>query len=460
MNRTVRLLRNGLGLLLLLALAAGAAWLIAQSRPRPPQAAGSPLPTPTAVRSPAPSRSPSPTARQPGPPASPTPAATRVGQRVPFCTFPGGEPPDKGGPGLDQYQFSEPQVVLTTTTTCIAIADWLPDNNRLLLMRGSLTSNIERIETFDIRTGEVQLYAERNGHNGKAVWLPAVQGVAYSHGLPNTLELRISRGQPPETITIVESAGNNANLGMSLAVEPGGRRLTYLVDRAIGRLQSWDSVARTNHATAFDVSEWLPPLDLSQPNAQYFVTPLWSPNGTRLAIFAGQSLFLVEPGANRVCEVNRGRWLFIMPTASRWSPNGRYLAVIASTERPDPLVRSTDLVVLDVLTGELSNLTLPIKHGPVTSVSWGVNSRHLAVLVQAIPQQQRVNYLLFLLDAVAGDVRQILPASSVGVTAQWGEQIAWSRNGRFLALECPVSIGVKGGLQQDGLCLFTIDTHQ
>ena len=286
MNRTVRLLRNGLGLLLLLALAAGAAWLIAQSRPRPPQAAGSPLPTPTAVRSPAPSRSPSPTARQPGPPASPTPAATRVGQRVPFCTFPGGEPPDKGGPGLDQYQFSEPQVVLTTTTTGIAIADWLPDNNRLLLMRGSLTSNIERIETFDIRTGEVQLYAERNGHNGKAVWLPAVQGVAYSHGLPNTLELRISRGQPPETITIVESAGNNANLGMSLAVEPGGRRLTYLVDRAIGRLQSWDSVARTNHATAFDVSEWLPPLDLSQPNAQYFVTPLWSPNGTRLAIFA------------------------------------------------------------------------------------------------------------------------------------------------------------------------------
>jgi len=98
MNRTAHTLRNGVGLLL--ALAAGAAWLIVHSRPRPPQTAGSPLPTPTAVRSPTPPRSPSPTARPPGPPASPTPAATRVGQRVPFCTFPGGEPPEQGGPGL------------------------------------------------------------------------------------------------------------------------------------------------------------------------------------------------------------------------------------------------------------------------------------------------------------------------------------------------------------------------
>jgi hypothetical protein len=386
--------------------------------------------------------------------------ATQVGQRVPFCAFPGGPSPERSEPTLDQYQFSEPQVVLTTTTTGIAIADWLPDNNRLLLMRESLTSNIERIETFDIHTGEVQLYAERDGHNGKPVWLPAIQGVAYSHSLPHTLELRISRGQPPETTTVVASAGNNANLGFSLAVEPGGRHLMYLVDRAVGRLQNWDSVARTNQATAFDVGEWLPPLDLSQPNAQYFVTPIWNPNGTRLAIFAGQSLFLVEPGVNRVCEVNRGRWLFIMPTASQWSPNGRYLAVIASTELPDPLVRSTDLVVLDVLTGELRRLPLPVERGPATSISWGENSRYLAVLAQAIPQQQGVSYLLFLIDVVTGNARQVLPASSVGVTARWGEQIAWSRNGRFLALECPVSIDANGSLLQDGLCLFTIEARQ
>jgi hypothetical protein len=442
MNRTGRLLRSGLGLLLLVGLAAAATWVILQSRPQSPQVAqGSPLATPTA--------------RPPQPP-SPPPLPTQAADRVPFCTFPGGPPPDRGGPGLDRYQFSEPRIVFTSTSG-IFIADWLPDNNRLLIMRNIPLSNLERIETLDTRTGEVQLYAERDGHNGKPVWLPAIQGVAYSHGLPHTLELRISRGQPPETTTVVASAGNNANLGFSLAVEPGGRHLMYLVDRAVGRLQSWDSVARTNQATAFDVGEWLPPLDLSRPNAQYFVTPIWNPNGTRLAIFAGQSLFLVEPGVNRVCEVNRGRWLFIMVTASQWSPNGRYLAVTATTELPDPLVRSTELVVLDVLTGDLRRLPLPVERRYVTTVVWSANSQCLAVLNKVSSPQDWTKYKLFLVDVVTGDVRPMWPEHIFGTAGRPGEQMAWSRNGRLLALECPAALDVEGVPIQDGVCLVSTE---
>ena len=470
MKRTMRMLRNGLGLLLLLALAASAAWLIVQSRPRPPQAAGSPLPTPTAVRSPTPSRSPSPTARQPGPPASPTPAATRVGQRVPFCTFPGGEPPDKGGPGLDKYEFSEPRVVLTSTAG-IAIADWLPDNNRLLIMRSDPQTGLELIETLDVRTGAVQLYAERVAHNGKPIWLSAIQVVAYSD-IPSLKtnpqlttppsELHIGRVQPPEIETVATSQGVYGLLGFSLAVDPSGRHLLYMLDRTGDRLQSWDSMARTNQATAFDVAIWRHSSPVaSQPMWQHMVTPLWSPNGTRLAVFVGPgSLFLVEPGHDRVCEVDLGR-RWSKAELSKWNSNGRYLALITSDEAPSPLVGRTDVTVLDVLTGEMRTLPLPTDRGSVMEVSWGSNGQHLVMLAKSANEQERSTQAkLFLADVATDNVQQMLSEPLRGGSAQWGEQMSWAHNGRLLAVKCPVIAEIGSPiLTEDRVCLIATETR-
>ncbi len=464
MKRTGWLLRNGLGLLLLLALAAGAAWLIVQSRPRSPQVSQtSPLPTPTVqpTQPPAPPPSatalpprpsPSPTARQPGPPPLPTQAAGRV----PFCTFPGGEPPEKGGPGLDKYDFSEPRVVLTNTAG-LAIADWLPDNNRLLITRSYPQSNRERIETLDIRDGKIQLYAERDQHSGKPVWLSAIQGVAYSAAPPNArggqFALLISRVQPPETETVVTSEGNGTALGVSLAVEPGGRRLLYLVDRAGGRLQSWDTVARINQATAFDIAEWGSPL---APGEQYIAHPFWSSNGARFAIFTYSTLFLVEPGPNRVCEVPVQGW--ILGLYSQWSPNSRYLAIITSDEQPDPLVHSTALLVLDGLTGEQRKLTFQANQASITDVSWGPDSRHLVVFVRTpgIHREDRPTEKLLLMDVVTGDMRQMLPERTFG-GGRDGERMTWSPNGQHLAVKCPMIPDSEPSLAEDRVCLISTE---
>jgi len=462
MNRTARWLRNGLGLLLLLALAAGAAWLIVQSRPRAPQTAGSPLPTPTAVRSPTPSRSPSPTARQPGPPASPTPAATRVGQRVPYCTFPGGEPPEKGGPDLDKYEFSEPRVVLTSTTYAyIDIANWLPDNNRLLITRSYPKSNRERIETLDIRNGEIQLYAERDQHNGKPVWLPAIGGVAYST-IPTTnagpqFELRISRIRPVETEVIVASDGVDIGLGFSLAVDPSGKHLMYLVDRTNGRLQNWDTVERTNQATAFNIAEWGPPLE---PGKRYVAQPFWSPNGTQLAVFAHSTLFLVEPGPNRVCEVMIQGW--VLTTYSQWSPNSRYLAMIVTGEQPDPLVHSSYLAVLDTLTGQQRNIQLQTSPVYIMDISWGANSQYLTAMAHVPAVQQgkgRPPDKLFLVDTITGEVRPMLPERGFGGGSIEGEQLAWSQDGHDLAVKCPLWPETQAAIIEDRICLITVTAH-
>jgi hypothetical protein len=463
MKRTGRLLRRGLGVLFLLALAAGATWIITQSRPRPPQAAQtSPLPTPTGqpTQSPAPppsatalppSPAPSPTARQPGPPPLPTQAAGRV----PFCIFPGGPPPDRGGPGLNKYDFSEPRVVLTHTSG-IAIADWLPDNNRLLITRSYPKSGRERIETLDVRTGETQLYAERDQHNGKPVWLSAIQGVAYSAAPPNArggqFALLISRIQPPETETVVTSEGIDIGLGFSLAVDSSGRHLMYLVDRAGGRLQNWDTVARTNQATAFNIAEWGPPLE---PAKQYVAQPFWSPNGTQLAVFAHSALFLVEPGPNRVCEVAVRGW--VLTTYSRWSSNSRYLAMIVTGEQPDPLVHSSYLVVLDTLTGQQRNIQLQTNPVYIMDVSWGSSSRYLTAIahVTAVKGKGRSIDKLFLVDVVTGEVRPMLPERGFGGGSIEGEQLAWSRDSQNLAVKCPLWPETQSAIVEDRICLIT-----
>jgi len=459
MNRTGRrLLRSGLGLLLLLGLAAAAAWLIVQSRPRAPQAAqGSPLATPTAR----PLLPPSPTSRPPGPPPLPTQAAGRV----PLCTFPGGPPPDRGGPGLEKYDFSEPRVVLTNTAA-IAIAEWLPDNNRLLITR--YESRMEHIETLDTRTSEIQLYAKRTDHHGKPIWLSAFQGVAYADipSLRNdprptrpTVELRIGRTRPTETETIVTSEGGDGVLEFSLTADPSGRYLWYLMNRTVGRLQNWDSVAHTNQATPFDVNTWQRPSpDPTQVLWQYMVIPLWSSNHTRLAVFVGpSSLFLVEPGPDRVCEVNLGgRW----PKAelSDWSPNARYLALVTADQVPSPSLGYTGVTVLDALSGEVRDLPLPKERGPAMDISWGGNSQHLLVLTKVTFPNTRPNQTkLFLADVVTGDVRQMLPDHLLGGGAQGGEQMAWARSGRLLAIKCPVVAEHEPLITEDRLCLISTE---
>jgi len=149
MNRTVRLLRNGLALLLLLALAAGAAWLIAQSRPRPPQPAGSPLPTPTGRP------------LRPTPVPSPTRVLAATATPIPRCSLSAAAVTALPRGPLDAYSFSEPQVVLTHTAA-IRSASWLPDSQRVLITRDFPQQPQEYVDILNVETQEVTPYAERH----------------------------------------------------------------------------------------------------------------------------------------------------------------------------------------------------------------------------------------------------------------------------------------------------------
>ncbi len=80
------------------------------------------------------------------------------------------------------------------------------------------------------------------------------------------------------------------------------------------------------------------------------------------------------------------------------------------------------------------------------------------VLAAATYPQERPNQIkLFLTDIVTGDVRQMLPDYLLGGGTQGGEQMAWARNGRLLAIKCPVVAENEPLITEDRLCLISTE---
>ncbi|MCS7221394.1 MAG: hypothetical protein RML36_08785 [Anaerolineae bacterium] len=58
---------------------------------------------------------------------------------------------------------------MLTHLAAIGIAGWLSDDQQLLITRDVPGTNRQSIDVFDIKTGELITYAEREGNSGKPV---------------------------------------------------------------------------------------------------------------------------------------------------------------------------------------------------------------------------------------------------------------------------------------------------
>jgi len=120
---------------------------------------------------------------------------------------------------------------------------------------------------------------------------------------------------------------------------------------------------------------------------------------------------------------------------AQWSPNGRLRAAIltpgARAGAPLPV---TQLQILDAATGQ----TRTWEDAPrfVTDLAWAPDGRWLAVLaVTEITADGAERAQLFLVDAITAAAYLAREESFGGGT--WGEQLAWSPDGRWLAAACP-----------------------
>lgn len=125
------------------------------------------------------------------------------------------------------------------------------------------------------------------------------------------------------------------------------------------------------------------------------------------------------------------------PVSVQWSPDGNYLAIMLTTHfRLSTL--HTDLMVLNFATNErytlsLGDLVPPYYQRQIIDLMWSPDSRYIAVLALVNrPNSYESATGLFVVEAVTGASTRILPDYLFGPT--WGDQLAWHPTGEWLAV--------------------------
>jgi len=179
----------------------------------------------------------------------------------------------------------------------------------------------------------------------------------------------------------------------------------------------------------------------------------WQP-GTSLIFFYSDGIsdgwrgytFILNSDTGKVCELKLGGWAL----KAHWSSDGHYLAIARATEYSHPFIHSTDLTVLDTMTGKLYTLdVLPQNlNGEriVHDLAWAPDNRHLIVV--GIPGNgQNGNDLdgLYLVDFMTGQSIDVLPQYN----EFFSTGAAWSPDGSKLVIRCPINY-------VDRLCIISV----
>ncbi|MGQ9628591.1 MAG: hypothetical protein ACUVV0_17005 [Anaerolineae bacterium] len=356
-------------------------------------------------------------AQEATPPAEENPAST-----------PGAEGPEETSTPaaltLDDFVFGEPEVVLTHTHA-IEIAGWLPDSERLLIIRSDYpNSTKEFVDIFNIYTGQLRHFGKRESSRSKPIWLPSLQAVAYADTATAEFDkLRISFGESKQELRIEGLSS------LQIAVDSTGRRVIYFSQAAKKRLQMFDVTRETMQASLVDLALREKP-DEERP----FVYKIAShPKEAKVAIYNNYHFFLADLDTGTIQEIDLGTHLDgkLWAYNAEWSPDGRYLAMI-TTVGP-PILPFTHLTVLDTGSGELRQIDLGLQY--VADVAWAPDSRHVVVRAVVDQEDGYNRYGLFLADVVTGEIRRVLP-SDVFSGGEWGWGLAWSPDGQWLITNC------------------------
>lgn len=405
----------------------------------------------------------SPLAATSAPVSSSSPATAK---EPPPCTFPLAQiTATESAP--KNYTFSEPKVVLTAPGQIYDIIEWLPNNEQVLItvdqynMRETESDKLLRqsIELYNPETGESYLYAVRHKIDEPPAWQAASNAVIYSdmnvisrdkntNRLQFTRQVWVSHGNPNGSQLLADNLPQ-----FPLAVKPSGSELAYLSDKQIVKR---DASLQSILTAPFDLSQW----DYAKPRRNEIPVTYkmaWQP-GTSLIFLhseggmqlGGGYTFILNADTGQVCELNVGGWA----VQARWSPNGRYLAILRAVISSYP-VNLTDLVVLDAETEKLYSMqVVPQDAGGkhyVDDFVWAPDNQHLLAVGSAysfhdtgLPEIAG----LYLVDFKLGQSTSILPSYKF-YASMGGDNLAWSPDGSKLLIRCPT-------MQEDRVCLISV----
>ena len=341
MNRKKRILSTVLEAGLLIALIAGLSYLLQQRSifggPSSTEAQSTPIPGMQENKE---------LPSQPYPAPSEVIPTKSTAQRPSTCHFNNPMVSDSEAvkPKLD---YSEPKVVLTHDAE-IGIAGWLPDNERLLITQDT-SGDQSSIETFNVISSEIQTYAKRNGSMEKPVWFNEKNGAIFTTYTNDHYEIWISYGS-------LEKLEQISNDGSSFSLSPDEKQLLYLSQSKQYQLQVWDTSSKLSQPLSIDLRNWeynrySNTISVDIADIHRFQSA-WSPDSSNIVFYTNPWVFMFDRNTNQLCEIDLGekdfpRWAFNV----QWSPNGQFLAMLTTTSLPGMLYSSSELILIDLSTG-------------------------------------------------------------------------------------------------------------
>lgn len=384
----------------------------------------------------------------------PTVTATPGPQQPPACTFPLVQTTmEESQP--ETYTFSEPRVVMTAKYG-IDIVEWLPDSQKVITttmeehLFNGVRGGLQTIELLNPKTQVTQIYATHRIFGAKdfSTWNQALNAIIFSS--PKVLDdknlivvkqIKISYGNPDETQLFAD------NLPIYYtSIKPGGDEIFYLKDNGKRFYQLY---SRTILQDSLEPEQLLPfdPEQFGHEEYPVMYDMVWRPN-TEQVFFKSPELgqsFLFDMHTEKICALDFGTTTWrskIWVVAARWSPNGRYLAMIRSAGGIP--IDFSELAVLDTATGSVSIMAFsPQVEGRhyVWDMSWAPDNYHLAAIgmvsayQHCAPNCMESIGRLYLVDFISGKADLIF-LSFQFAGGNLGENLMWSPDGTKIVAQC------------------------
>ncbi|MBI5964356.1 MAG: PD40 domain-containing protein [Chloroflexi bacterium] len=398
----------------------------------------------------------------------PTITATPEPQQPPACAFPlAGTAMEESKP--ETYTFSEPRI----TARYGDIVSWLPDSQNVIIMTmeehlfDGIMGHLQTIELFNTKTQAVQIYATRRSFGSKEfpAWNPTLNAIIYP--APNVLgldkttnhfivdqQIRISYGNPDDTKTLAHDLPR-----YYISVKSDGSQVVYLEN---SDKQLYQLYSRTVAQGSLENEQIIPFNSDLFGHRDYPITydTVWRPNVEQVFFKSpelGQS-FLLDINTGKICALDFGDTTWgekIWVIAARWSPNGRYLAMVRSSGGTP--VDFSDLAVLDTTTGNLYVMAFsPDAQGRhyVWDITWAPDNYHLAAIGKVSAYQHCApNCMddvdrLYLVDFISKKADLIFPSIQFS-SGSIGNNLAWSPDGTKILAQCLTG-------KQRRLCLISV----
>jgi hypothetical protein len=310
------------------------------------------------------------------------------------------------------------------------------------------------------------VYAIRAEIYETPIWQPELNGVVYSalnftsldkaKGIHTyTRQLRVSYGDSDATQLLAD------NLQFPIIIKPGENEILYLSDKKISEL---DKSLKKFSLASFDPDQWDYAKERRDDKSVSYQM-VWQPGTSLIFLYSGAGLssgggytFILDTATGNICELDLGGWA----DRARWSANGRYLAIERAIGYSFPVI-SSDLVVLDTLTGSLRIVEVvsqDIKKHHVSDFTWTPDNFHMFVFVD-IPSTydpnnfETLHHKLYFVDLTTGKSIPLFPEfkSFFAESIPGSNNFVWSLDNSKLLLRCPL---IKRPAATDRFCLTSV----